>query len=514
MTFRSNQAIGRPMNGHILVIDQGTTSTRAIVFGPDVAPVATGQQEFRQIFPQPGWVEHDPEDIWRSALATGREALSKAGLEASALAGIGIANQRETTLVWSRATGRPIYNAIVWQDRRTAPLCADLKERGYERLIAKRTGLLLDPYFSATKIAWLLDNVPGARGQAERGELAFGTVDSFLLWRLTNGRTHTTDATNASRTLLLDIHSGAWDDDLLALFGVPRSMLPEVRDCAAEFGVAAPEHFGAALPVLGVAGDQQAALIGQACFQPGMVKSTFGTGGFVLLNTGSDAVASTHKLLTTIAYQWKGERAYALEGSIFSAGATVQWLRDGLGIIVNAAETGALAADADAAQRVYFVPAFTGLGAPHWNSEARGAITGLTRGATRKEIVRAALESVAYQTRDLVAAMQADGGGSGDSRANAVIRIDGGMSASDWTMQFLADMLDAPVDRPAILETTALGAAFLAGWQAGIYPGPEEFARSWRAERRFAPSMPREERASRYRGWRDAIGRNIAPSTA
>ena len=501
------------MNGHILVIDQGTTSTRAIVFGPDATPMATGQKEFRQIFPQPGWVEHDPEDIWRSTLETVRGALAKANLAPLALAGVGIANQRETTLVWNHATGRPIHNAIVWQDRRTAALCADLKARGCEALIAERTGLLLDPYFSATKIAWLLDNVPGARSQAERGELAFGTVDSFLLWRLTNGKTHATDATNASRTLLLNIHTGAWDDDLLALFRVPRSMLPEVRDCAAEFGVASPEHFGAALAIRGVAGDQQAALIGQACFQPGMAKSTFGTGGFVLLNTGGQAVASKHKLLTTIAYQWKGERTYALEGSIFSAGATVQWLRDGLGIIANAAETGALAAGADAAQRIYFVPAFTGLGAPHWNSEARGAITGLTRGTTRKEVARAALESVAYQTRDLIAAMQADQGGVG-SDTSSVIRIDGGMSASDWTMQFLADMLDAPVDRPAVLETTALGAAFLAGWQAGVYSGPEEFARSWRMERRFTPSMPQDERESRYRGWRDAVGRNIAPSTA
>ena len=502
------------MNGHILVIDQGTTSTRAIVFGPDAAPVASGQQEFRQIFPRPGWVEHDPEDIWRSTLATAREALRRAGLAPSTLAGLGIANQRETTLVWNRATGRPIHNAIVWQDRRTAEHCADLKAHGHERLVAERTGLLLDPYFSATKIAWMLDNIPGARSQAERGELAFGTVDSFLLWRLTNGKTHATDATNASRTLLFDIHAGAWDDDLLALFRVPRSMLPEVRDSAAEFGTAAPEHFGAALPIRGVAGDQQAALIGQACFQPGMVKSTYGTGCFVLLNTGRQPVASRHKLLTTIAYQWKGERAYALEGSIFSAGATVQWLRDGLGIVANAAETGALAAEADASQRIYFVPAFTGLGAPHWNSEARGAITGLTRGATRKEIVRAALESVAYQTRDLIDAMRADDGGQADGRAQSVIRIDGGMSASDWTMQFLADMLDAPVDRPEILETTALGAAFLAGWQTGIYPGPEEFARSWRVQRRFTPSMPQDERESRYRGWRDAVGRNIAPSTA
>jgi glycerol kinase len=502
------------MSGCVLVVDQGTTSTRAIVFGPQAEPIAVGQQEFRQIFPEPGHVEHDPEEIWRTTLSTIRLALAKADLAPSALAGLGIANQRETTLVWNRASGLALHNAIVWQDRRTAPLCARLKQAGHEALIAERSGLLLDPYFSATKIAWILDNVPGARAQAERGELAFGTIDSFLIWRLTNGKSHITDATNASRTLLLNIHTGQWDDDLLKLFDIPRSMLPEVLDCAGDFGVTAAEHFGAAVRIAGVAGDQQAALIGQACFQPGMAKSTFGTGGFILLNTGAEAVASKHRLLTTIAYQWRGERAYALEGSIFSAGATVQWLRDGLGIIANASESGPLAAAADPAQRIYFVPAFTGLGAPHWNSEARGAITGLTRGATRKEIVRAALESVAYQTRDLIGAMRADEGAHAGGRTQSVIRIDGGMSASDWTMQFLADMLDAPVDRPEVLETTALGAAFLAGWQAGIYPGPEEFARSWRMQRRFTPAMPRDERESRYRGWRDAVGRNIAPSTA
>jgi glycerol kinase len=502
------------MSGCVLVVDQGTTSTRAIVFGPQAEPIAVGQQEFRQIFPEPGHVEHDPEEIWRTTLSTIRLALAKADLAPSALAGLGIANQRETTLVWNRTSGLALHNAIVWQDRRTAPLCARLKQAGHEALIAERSGLLLDPYFSATKIAWILDNVPGARAQAERGELAFGTIDSFLIWRLTNGKSHITDATNASRTLLLNIHTGQWDDDLLKLFDIPRSMLPEVLDCAGDFGVTAAEHFGAAVRIAGVAGDQQAALIGQACFQPGMAKSTFGTGGFILLNTGAEAVASKHRLLTTIAYQWRGERAYALEGSIFSAGATVQWLRDGLGIIANASESGPLAAAADPAQRIYFVPAFTGLGAPHWNSEARGAITGLTRGATRKEIVRAALESVAYQTRDLIGAMRADEGAHAGGRTQSVIRIDGGMSASDWTMQFLADMLDAPVDRPEVLETTALGAAFLAGWQAGIYPGPEEFARSWRMQRRFTPAMPRDERESRYRGWRDAVGRNIAPSTA
>jgi len=502
------------MNGCVLVIDQGTTSTRAIIFDADAAPIAIAQQEFPQIFPQPGWVEHDPDDIWRSVVATGREALRKANVELSALAGLGIANQRETTLVWNRRTGAPIHNAIVWQDRRTAPMCADLKARGCEPMIAARTGLLLDPYFSATKIAWLLDNIPGARAQAERGELAFGTVDTYLLWRLTDGGTHATDATNAARTLLFDIHKGEWDDELLALFGAPRSLLPEVRDCAAEFGVAAAEHFGAPLAIRGVAGDQQAALIGQACFQPGMAKSSYGTGAFILMNTGERPVASRHNLLTTIAYQWSGRRTYALEGAIFSAGSTVQWLRDGLGIIAAASETGALAAKADPAQRVYLVPAFTGLGAPHWDSEARAAIIGLTRGATRKEIARAALESVAFQTRDLIEAMQADGDAARESAAHAVIRVDGGMSVSDWAMQALADMLDAPVDRPEVVETTALGAAFLAGWRGGLYPGPDEFARTWRLERSFKPSMPAAERESRYRGWREAVARVASPGVA
>ena len=380
------------MKGRILVIDQGTTSTRAIVFGADAAPVAMAQREFPQIFPREGWVEHDPEDIWRSVLETGREALRISQSNASDLAGVGIANQRETTLVWNRRTGKPIHNAIVWQDRRTGPHCAKLREQGLESLVAERTGLLLDPYFSATKIAWLLDNVENARTLAEQGDLAFGTVDSFLIWRSTGGRTHVTDATNASRTLLLNIHSGQWDEELLRLFRVPRAMMPEVCDCAADFGMAQAEHFGMALPIRGVAGDQQAALIGQACFRPGMVKSTYGTGCFVLLNTGAKAVASNNKLLTTVAYQWQGRRTYAIEGSIFSAGATVQWLRDGLGVIAYASETGDLAARADPSQRIYIVPAFTGLGAPHWDSEARAAIMGLTRGSTRNEIARAALE--------------------------------------------------------------------------------------------------------------------------
>jgi len=381
-----------------------------------------------------------------------------------------------------------------WQDLRTVGTCLELQAKG----------IRVAPNASATKLAALLDLADPDRSRSERGELAFGTVDSFLLWRLTNGATHATDATNAARTALLDIHTGDWDDDLLALFGAPRALLPEVRDCAGEFGLAAAEHFGVAAPIRGVAGDQQAALIGQACFAPGMVKSTYGTGCFLLLNTGGAAVASRHRLLTTIAYQWKGARTYALEGAIFSAGASVQWLRDGLGIIAQAAETGALAAAADAAQRVYLVPAFTGLGAPHWNSEARAALIGLTRGTTRREIARAALESVAFQTRDLIAAMRADLPGEG---ADSVIRVDGGMSASDWTMQCLADMLGARVDRPEVIETTALGAAFLAGWQAGLYPRPEEFAQSWRLERSFAPSMAPSERESRYQGWREAVAR-------
>ena len=497
------------MNGHVLVVDQGTTSTRSIVFGPDAVPVAIAQEDFPQIFPQPGWVEHDPESLWRTTLSTARHALSRAGVDPGALAGLGITNQRETTLVWSRATGRPIHNAIVWQDRRTAPICAELKDRGCEKLVSKLAGLLLDPYFSATKIAWILDNVPGARTEAERGDLAFGTVDSFLTWRLTNGKVHVTDATNASRTLLFNIHRGAWDDELLALFRIPRSMLPEVKDCAAEFGEAAAEHLGVPIPIRGIAGDQQAALIGQACFRAGMVKSTYGTGCFALANTGDKAVESTHKLLTTIGYQFKGNRTFALEGSIFSAGATLQWLRDGLGILATAPEAGELAASADPRQQVYLVPAFTGLGAPHWDSEARAAIFGLTRGATCKEVVRAALESVGYQTRDLIDAMRADSQGLWGSAFASVIRIDGGMSASDWTMQFVADMLGAQVDRPEILETTALGAGYLAGWQAGLYPEPDEFAKTWRRQASFMPSMAASEHESRYRGWRDAVARTV-----
>jgi glycerol kinase len=496
------------MGTHILAIDQGTTSSRAIVFSGDGAIAGVGQREFPQHYPRPGWVEHDPEDIWKTTVATCRAALRKAGLAATDLAGIGITNQRETTVVWDRATGVPIHPAIVWQDRRTADVCARLKKSGAEAMVAKKTGLLLDPYFSATKIAWILDTVRGARKRAERGELAFGTIDCFLLWRLTGGASHATDATNASRTMLLDIHTGRWDDELLKLFRVPRALLPEVKDCAADFGVSEKSVLGAPVPILGVAGDQHAAAIGQACFEPGMMKSTYGTGCFALLNTGDAPVASKNRLLTTIAWQLDGKRAYALEGSIFIAGAAVQWLRDGLGLIRSAAESGALAAAADPAQRVYLVPAFVGLGAPHWDAEARGAIFGLTRGATKKEFALAALESVCYQTADLVAAMRADWKAAG--KARTVLRVDGGMVASDFTMQRLADLLDAPVDRPVVLETTALGAAYLAGLRAGVYPEPQAFAKRWRLQKRFSPAMDEKTRKAKLAGWKDAVGRTLS----
>ena len=492
------------MNGHILVIDQGTTSTRAIVFDERAKPLASAQMEFAQIYPHPGWIEHDPEEIWRTTLATAREAIAAIG-RPSAIAGIGITNQRETTLVWDRKTGAPIHNAIVWQDRRTADRCAELSAAGHAAVVSERTGLVLDPYFSATKVAWILDHVEGARRRAERGELAFGTVDAFLLWRLTNGAVHATDATNASRTSLLDIHTGRWDDELLALFRVPAAILPEVHDTASLFGQIDPEHLGAPLQVYAMAGDQQAALVGQVCLEPGMAKATYGTGGFILLNTGAAPIRSRHGLLTTIAYQWDGQRRYALEGSIFSAGASVQWLRDGLGIIANAAEAGQLAAKSDREQEVYLVPAFAGLGAPHWRADARGAIMGLTRGATRNEIARAALESVGYQTMDLLAAMREDFGGSGAVATHSVVRVDGGMTASDWTMQFLADIVDAPVDRPTNKETTAQGVAFLAGWRAGLYPAPDAFGAFWDLDRRFTPDMSDETRAKCRAGWRAAV---------
>jgi glycerol kinase len=487
---------------HVLVIDQGTTSTRAIVFDAHMAPVASAQEEFPQLFPHPGWVEHNPETLWATALGTARAALAQAGLAAGQIAGIGIANQRETTLVWERATGRPIFNAIVWQDRRTADICEALDAAGHGELVAERTGLRLDPYFSATKIGWILDHVPGARARAAAGELAFGTVDTFLLWRLTEGAVHATDATNAARTMLCDIRTGQWDPDLLRLFGIPAALLPEIRDSAADFGATRPELLNGAIAVRGMAGDQQAALIGQACFAPGTVKATYGTGGFVLLNIGQTPQRSRHRLLTTIAWQRRGERRYALEGSIFSAGAAVQWLRDGLGLVENAAETGRLAAASDLAQDIYLVPAFTGLGAPHWHSRAQALVTGITRGTTKKELARAVLESVAYQTRDLVQAMLADYGA---PIADFRLRVDGGLSADDWTMQSLADCLDVTVERPAFRETTALGAAYLAGLAAGLYPEPDDLARRRPAGETFQPRMAAARREQKYRGWLHAV---------
>ncbi|NVN87656.1 MAG: glycerol kinase GlpK [Rhodopseudomonas sp.] len=487
----------------VLAIDQGTTSSRAILFRGDISIAASAQQEFPQHFPASGWVEHEPEDIWVSTLATCREAMQKAGVKASEIAAIGITNQRETTVVWDRVTGQAIHRAIVWQDRRTAEICAALKADGHEPMVSEKTGLIVDPYFSGTKVAWILDHVPEARARAERGELLFGTVDCYLLWRLTGGRVHATDATNASRTLLFNIHSGEWDRDLLQLLRVPRSMLPEVKDSSHHFGDSEPEWFGGSIAIRGIAGDQQAATIGQACFSPGMMKSTYGTGCFALLNTGSTPVASKNKLLTTIAYQLAGSRTYALEGSIFVAGSAVQWLRDGLHIIKEAAETGPLADQSDSLQSVYLVPAFVGLGAPYWNPRVRGALFGLTRNTGPAELAHAALESVCYQTYDLWAAMRADWPDA--DAASTVLRVDGGMAASDWTMQRLADLLDAPVDRPMIAETTALGAAYLAGLSAGVYPEPAKFADNWRLEHRFKPAMSAATRERKLAGWGRAV---------
>lgn len=491
---------------HILAIDQGTTSSRAIIFDKSLTPIASAQEEFTQHFPHSGWVEHDPEDIWSSTAGTCRGAIERAGLGPSDIAAIGITNQRETVVVWDRATGKPVHNAIVWQDRRTSDLCARLKAEGHEAMVRQKTGLLLDPYFSGTKLAWLLDNVDGMRAKAEAGDLAFGTVDSFLIWRLTGGNSHVTDATNAARTLLYNIREGKWDEEICALLNIPMSLLPEVKDTGAEFGMTRPDLFGAPLPILGVAGDQQAATLGQACFEPGMLKSTYGTGCFALLNTGANLVESQNRLLGTIAYQFDGKPTYALEGSIFIAGAVVQWLRDGLKIIREAGETQGLAEAADPEQSLYLVPAFTGLGAPYWDPDCRGAIYGLTRNSGPAEFARAALESVGFQTRDLWEAMRADWQGEGGEQ---VLRVDGGMSASDWTMQFLADILGAPVDRPKVLETTALGAAWVAGMQAGVYPDQAGFAKTWALDRHFTPNMDSALRDARYAGWKDAVERTL-----
>ena len=486
----------------ILAIDQGTTSSRAILFSASGRPEHVAQQEFVQHFPNDGWVEHDGEEIWSSTLAVCREVLEKAGISASEVAGIGITNQRETTLVWDAASGELLYRAIVWQDRRTASYCAELKAAGHEAMISERTGLLIDPYFSATKLRWILDNVPGARARAERNELRFGTVDCFLLWRLTGGKVHRTDATNASRTMLFNIHTQQWDDDLLQLLDIPASLLPEVMDSAADFGQTAPEVLGASIPVCGIAGDQQAALIGQACFQPGMVKSTYGTGCFMVMNTGSTPIRSQNRLLTTVGYRLNGQTSYALEGSIFVAGAAIQWLRDGLKLIQHAGETEALARQAGEHTGVYLVPAFTGLGAPYWDPTARGAIFGLTRDTGIAQIVAAGLQSVCFQTRDLLEAMQADG-----AQSTAALRVDGGMVINNWVVQELANILGVTVDRPQVTETTALGAAYLAGLQLGIFKDLDDIASHWACERTFAPEMAETQRDALYEGWLDAIRR-------
>ncbi len=488
-----------PRDRLILAIDQGTTSTRAIVYGIDGTPIVTAQREFRQIFPRDGWVEHDPEEIWSTTLEVCREALNGRAREVIA---IGLTNQRETTVVWDRKTHAPLGHAIVWQDRRTADACEALKVAGKEPLVTERTGLLLDPYFSATKLRWILDHEDGARARAEAGELAFGTTDCFLLWRLTQGRVHATDATNASRTMLYNIHTGRWDDELLELFDIPAAVLPEVHDCAHEFGETEAGLFGSPIPIRGIAGDQQAAAIGQACFAPGMIKSTYGTGCFVLLNTGERPVRSKHRLLTTIAHRIEGRTTYALEGSIFVAGAAVQWLRDGLHVIESARDTEALARGLESNRGVYLVPAFTGLGAPHWDPRARGALLGLTRDTGVAELARAALESVCYQTLDLVNAMGRDGAITPDT-----LRVDGGMVANDWLMQFLADVLGVAVERPVITETTALGAAYLAGLCAGAFDSLEDLARRWQREAQFEPRLEAAEREHLVAGWGRAVAR-------
>jgi len=489
----------------LLAIDQGTTSTRAIVFDAALTPLASAQEELEQIYPAPGLVEHNPEEIWQATLDTVRAAMAKAKVTAKDIAAIGITNQRETTVIWDRASGKPIHNAIVWQDRRTADMCDALRRAGHEETIAAKTGLVLDPYFSASKIAWLLDNVEGARAAAEAGKLAFGTIDTFLLWRLTNGRVHATDATNAARTMLLDIGSGQWDESLAKIFRAPMALLPDVRDSAGDFGTT--DLFGGSIKILGIAGDQQAATVGQGCFQPGMMKSTYGTGCFALLNTGTQRVASRKKLLTTIAYQLDGKRTYALEGAIFIAGAAVQWLRDGLKLISQASDIGPLAERADPAEEVYLVPAFVGLGAPYWDAQARGVVSGLTRNCGAAELARAALEAVGYQTRDLLDAMRADWPAA--KGAATVLRVDGGMTVSDVTMQFLADILASPVDRPVVMETTALGAAYLAGRAAGVCPDLAGFAATWRLDRRFEPQMPAAQRERKWAGWREAVRRTL-----
>jgi glycerol kinase len=484
---------------HLLAIDQGTSSSRAVVYDDTLQTLTSAQQEFAQIYPQPGWVEHDPEAIWKSVRNVTKQCVGELG--ASGVAGIGITNQRETTIIWDRDSGACVHNAIVWQDRRTADLCERLRADGAEQTVIDKTGLRLDPYFSATKIAWLLENVPCVRDDANAGKLAFGTVDTFLLWRMTGGRAHATDATNASRTMLFNIHTQEWDDELLQLFGVPRELLPDVYDCAAEFGVCDAETIGVDAPVLGIAGDQQAALIGQAGFGQGMTKSTYGTGCFVIANTGSDALTSQNQLLTTIASRLDGEVTYGLEGSVFVAGSAVQWLRDGLKIISSAPETEAIAVQTGIVEDVHVVPAFAGLGAPYWDAHARGAILGLTRGSGRNEIVTATLQAIAYQTYDLIAAMSDDG------VLPSVIRVDGGMVANEWFLQFLADILAIPVERPANVESTVLGAAYLAGLKAEMIASTGDISGMWQRERLFEPGMNRDRREELLAGWSAAVAR-------
>ena len=487
----------------ILAIDQGTTSSRAIIFDQYLKPQASGQHEFPQIFPKNGWVEHNPENIWESTIQSCQTAMNQYGETPVA---IGITNQRETVIVWDKHTGQPIYNAIVWQDRRTTDFCSTLKRDGLEQKITQYTGLLLDPYFSASKLTWILKNISSAAKRATTGDLLFGTVDTYLIWRLTGGRQHVTDLTNACRTMLVNLHTGQWDQELLDLFEIPRSMLPEILECADEFGSTDESIFGSVIPIRGVAGDQHAASIGQACFTPGMLKATYGTGCFALLNTGENICSSSSRLLTTVAYRLKGETHYALEGSIFVAGAVIQWLRDGLGIIGNASHSGGMAEKADSEQQLYIVPAFTGLGAPYWDSECRGAIFGLTRNSGPNEFAKAALESVCYQTKDLILAMQSDV----QFDNKIVLRVDGGMAASDWTMQNIANLLGIPVDRPRTIETTSLGAAYLAGLQTGLCPEPEEFADQWHIDKRFEPIDSCSDSERKYAGWLDAVRRTLS----
>ncbi len=490
---------------YLLAIDQGTSSSRAVIYTHDARAVASEQQEFPQIYPKPGWVEHDPEAIWKSVTNVIRGALQRADAVAADISAIGITNQRETTVIWDRETGECVYNAIVWQDRRTAAFCQSLKNDGLEASVTSMTGLRLDPYFSATKVAWILDNVDGARARAEAGKLAFGTIDTFLLWRLTGGQVHATDASNASRTMLFNIHTQQWDDELLAMFAIPRALLPEVRDCAADFGIAEHESLGGQVPVCGIAGDQQAALIGQAGFKPGMTKGTYGTGCFVIANTGDTALHSDNQLLTTVAMRIDGAVTYGLEGSVFVAGSAMQWLRDELRIIDAAPESEAIARRTGVVSDVHVVPAFAGLGAPYWDADARGAILGLTRGSGRDEIVTATLQSVAYQTRDLIDSMSEDG------IKPSVIRVDGGMVANDWFLQFLADILDIEVERPTNVESTVLGAAYLAGYQAGVVESAEALSLLWKLDRSFHPSMDEAQRGELLHGWQDAVNRVRSP---